>query len=239
LLLVAGCASSAGGEGGEGSSGEDGLICPKCSAVGGETSDFGTVLQEPTACQASESPVPIDEESARALGFNEALERYSSSIIMTPYAWTATYPGGGQPAQGYSAQTTIRLEKSIASITHLVPSLAGCDDRLLVRLHISVSTADGAISVSGDIDADTNRSGTNHAFGRLDLANAQGSLKLTPPAWPNLVGYFALILIFEPQSLIGHSYVEMRDAGSVGTDSGRAFYRPLDGEFQFPTRIDN
>src|SRR5262245_41707329 len=101
-LLLAGCSSSAGSDVG---SGEGRLICSKC--VGGETSDFGTAIAAPTACEQSESSQIIDEATARALGFGDALDQYARSLS-TPFAWTANeLPAGGQPAQGYSPATSL------------------------------------------------------------------------------------------------------------------------------------
>ncbi len=226
FLLATGCASNSGTEGG---SGEDRLVCPKCSVAGGETSDFGQTAV-PTACQASESRVPIDEASARALGFGDGLDLYTRSFT-APLAWTADeLNGGAQPAQGYSAATSITMQTSIASITHLVPGLSGCADHLQVGLHVSLSTTDGAISVAGDIYADARRAASSDAFGRLDLSHAQGSLQLYPPAWPNLVGNLALLLHFEPQTVRGAAYLEMTQPGSEESDTG-ARYRPLDARF--------
>jgi len=231
LLLAAGCASNAGSEGG---SGEDGLICGKCSVAGGETSDFGSTLP-PTACQLSEVGAPIDEAGARALGFGAALDLYTRSFT-APFAWTGRTSdelgSGGAPAQGYSADpTSITMQTSIAEITHLVPALAGCADHLRVRLHVSLSTADGAISVSGDeLNADAKRAASSSAWGRLDLRQARGSLELHPPAWPDLVGYFSLLLHFDPEAVRGAAWPELIRTGTENSDV-RASYRPLDGRF--------
>jgi hypothetical protein len=227
-LLLAGCASSAGSDGG---SGGERLVCAKCSTLGGETSDFGTSTAAPTACELSESSAPIDEASARALGFGDALDLYTQSLT-TPLAWTVNdvSSSGGQPAQGYSAATSITIQTSIANLTHRVPSLAGCADHLRVGLHVSVSTADGAITVAGVINANATRAATSYAFGRLDLSAAQGSLQLSPPPWPSFAGYLPVLLNFAPQSLRGAIGVEVVPTGQESSDSGPR-YTPLGGRF--------
>lgn len=225
LLLASGCSSSESGP----AEGNGSLVCPQCQVAGGETSDFGATAA-PTPCEQSEVPIPIDEASARALGFGDTLDLFTRSF-RTPFAWSPdeSLPTDAQPT-GYASPTTIRVQTSMGDILHRVPQLAGCDDHLQVTLHVSLSTADGAIAVAGDVTSDAQRGLKNSTFGRLDLNGAHGSLQLFPPAWPNLVGYLTVLLNFFPDAVRGMVGVELVEAGTVVGDD-RANYRPIAGRF--------
>lgn len=231
LLTASGCSSVGPTPGGSGhDQGNGGVVCPRCSVAGGETSDFGSHLP-PTPCELSEDRVPIDETSARTLGFGDTLDSLTRSFT-TSLRWTPVEiltPDAG-PAQGFSSPTSITVATSVGSISHLVPTLAGCDDRVQVNLHTSLSTADGAIAISGDWPNKVVRGPKNTTFSRLDLKGARGSLELSPPDLPNLIGYLNVGMNFTSEDVRGFVYVELVEAGTVDYDV-RAGYRPLDGQF--------
>jgi hypothetical protein len=117
-----------------------GPVCAVC--VQNDGSSFnGASMIEPTPCQMSEVASPIDLPGARAAGFGGALDLVEREFD-SPFQWTASDPVQfGSPARGYTPTTTAHVKTTIASIDHLVPSLAGCQDRLAVTLDVSFATA--------------------------------------------------------------------------------------------------
>lgn len=225
-LLLMGC----GGSGGEGPTAEEGgAVCLACQVAGGETSDFGLSV-EPTPCEKSEVREALTESEARDLGFGASLDLFARSVTES-FAWT---PGTqvGPTATGYTPSSNVTLTTSVASVEHLVPALAGCGDRLLVHVATQLATADGALTIAGELTSIVEREPQARAFGRLDLTTASGSLRVTPPAWSTAtVGYLALGVYYWPEATRGFTYIQLVQAGTDPGGDVVQGYRPLDGRF--------
>ena len=208
---------------------EQGPICLTCSAPqSGQT----TGNLAPTSCELSESASPIDAETTRSLGFGTALDLVERSFE-SPFAWTPNAPTDGKPASGYNPTTAVRVQTTVARIDHMVPSLAGCEDRVAITLHVSFATTDGAITVEGELVSSPQRDAKMAVGdGLLDLRNARGTIKLFPDAWTApLTGYLYLSMGFWPGGVRGDAGVQLIEAGSEGSDEISYCYHPLEGRW--------
>jgi hypothetical protein len=240
LLTLCAIALGCGSETTERSQRDESVVCAQCVA-GGETTDFGGSTTTPTPCQESEVVSPIDLEQARALGFDGVLARLEQSFE-TPFEWiplTEEYDlNGGQPARGFVATTTALFAAHVTSVDHVVPSLAGCDDSVIVHLDVSFKTTDGAIEISGEGRAGplSREQELISAWAALDLAGALGSLELYPKTWETpLAGYLYLQLGFWLEDVRGSVsvglYAPRVEDGSESAPPPTYRYHPLDGHF--------
>jgi hypothetical protein len=210
---------------------DPGPICPTCAR--GIAPPTGPGMIEPTACQKSERASPIDVATARSLGFSgiDLVER----DFEDSFRWTVELLEGekGGPARGYTPLTTVKGHTKIASIEHRVPSLAGCADSLAVKLDVTFSTGDGALSISGQVESDIERGVTAPtAYGSLDLGDASGTLRLDPPpTGKTLVGRLYLSLRFWPDVVRGQGSLTVVVANEEGNDVVSLFYQPLAGHW--------
>lgn len=223
-----------GAEGTEGapslaSSDADRAVCPRCTAVGGETSDFGDE-RPPTPCELSAEPESIDAATARALGFAGVLDALEASFEL-PFEWTAGTTEPEAPASGYAASTRLVGSTRVGAVVHQVPSLAGCVDWLDVSLDTSLATADGALSIAGALPARVERDTlVASVAGRLDLSQARGSLVIEPPPAPEpLVGFVRAQLYVWPDAVRLTLGVGTDIASEVGSDTPSYHYEPLFG----------
>src|SRR5258706_11754754 len=102
LLAVSSLAPACDSPAGSGSSTTIGPVCPDCEKAGGETSDFGNIAP-PTPCEASTALAPIDDATARALGFGSVPDLVVRPIDAS-YAWSLplySAPAPGSPPSGY------------------------------------------------------------------------------------------------------------------------------------------
>jgi hypothetical protein len=220
-----GCGAS-GGEEPTGSE-DAGVVCAACRVAGGETSDFG-LIQPPTPCEQSEVAEPLTEAEARELGFGDGLDLFPRTIT-TSYAWSPV-EGSAASASGYASSTDVELTTSVASVEHLVPALAGCEDRLLVHLNAQLAVADGSLAAGGGLRAVLERKARASAYGRIDLTSATGSLRIAPPEWQAAtVGYVNVGVYYWPETTRGFTYVELLEADQPPGDTGSV--RVIDGRF--------
>lgn len=226
-MSVMGCGAS-GGEGSTGSN-DEGVVCAACRVAGGETSDFG-VLAEPTPCEESETPVPLTEAEARELGFDVGLDLFARTVN-TSYGWSVPLGDSLASATGYTASTDIELTTSVASVEHLVPALAGCEDRLLVHLNAELAIADGSLTVAGQLRSVIERQSQATAYGSIDLTTATGTLRVTPPDWDvPAIGSVHLGVDYRPETTRGFTYVQLMPADAPPGDLGYSA-RALEGRF--------
>ena len=216
-VSVMGCGAS-GGEGSTGSN-DEGVVCAACQVAGGETSDFGA-LPAPTPCEESEALVPLTEAEARELGFDVGLDLFARTVN-TSYAWSLPLGDSLASATGYTESTDVELTTSIASVEHLVPALAGCEDRLLVHVNAELATADGALTVGGQLRSVIERQPQAVAYGSLDLTTATGTLRVTPPDWdvPALgyvLGYVGIGVHYWPETTRGATSIRLFTADARG-----------------------
>jgi hypothetical protein len=225
-VSVMGCGAS----GGEGSAvNDEGVVCAACQVAGGETSDFGA-LDEPTPCEESEAPVPLTEAAARELGFDVGLDLFARTVD-TSYAWSSPRSSDSRvSATGYAASTDVELTTSIAGVEHLVPALAGCEDRLLVHVNAQLATADGSLRVAGELRSVIERQPHVFAYGALDLTTARGTLRVTPPEWDvPASGYVKIGVHYWPETTRGSTSIWLFGADASGELSAMA--EALQGRF--------
>jgi len=215
------------------------VICPECVRAGGETSDFGDggefvplgagIQPAPSPCEQSETVSSIELEAARALGFDELLDRLEGEFDL-PFAWSPTEFDLDRPARGYAANTRVRGTLRALSAKHHVPSLEGCVDSLRVEVETTLETGDGALSIGGTLEATIER-GTQRPTieGYLDLSQARGTLELDqPPSTEEVFGYVRAFLYAWPDGMRLSLYVGAADARDIGGDTFSYFYEPLE-----------
>jgi len=213
-----------------------GIICSECSAWSAPVAPSGAGSQaEPTPCQKSEQLSPIDEATARELGFGAKVDQVTRSFTSS-LRWTPRETEFGAPASGFAPVTGVTGRTTPTAFEHVVPSLAGCEDSLRVTLDVSFQTHDGALAIEGFIVAGVARSEpAPSAYGTLDLSGAQGSLRLFPTEieapFSGSVGIGMYFFPDQVRAFFGVSIFEVRD-GETSSDvrSGRSYY-PLDGQF--------
>jgi hypothetical protein len=215
-VSVMGCGAS--GDDATGRSDES-VVCAACQVAGGETSDFGS-HPEPPPCHRSEALVPLTEAEARELGFDVGLDLFARTVT-TSYAWSLPLGDSLASATGYTESTDVELTTSIASVEHLVPALAGCEDRLLVHVNAELATADGSLTVSGQLRSVIERQPQAVAYGSLDLTTATGTLRVTPPDWdvPALgyvLGYVGIGVQYWPETTRGTTSIGLFTADARG-----------------------
>jgi hypothetical protein len=232
FAAAVGCGDGSSKAGAEGGGLEAGPICPTCVRGGGAQASGAASFVAPTPCQLSEHPSTIDAAAARELGFGSALDVLERSFE-SPFQWEALETRNGGPARGYVATTSVLGRTKIAGIEHRVPSLAGCADVLVVTLDVSIRTGDGAIAIDGRLQSVIERGATApSASGSLDLADAHGTLQLSPEPWrAPLAGRVFLSARFWPDLVRGEAAVTVFEAGTEGSDVVSYFYQPLGGHW--------
>jgi hypothetical protein len=216
-------------------------VCPRCTNwAGGETSDFGNISEllaggngshaEPTPCQLSERVSSIDDAAARALGFGASLDRLVTSFDL-PFEWTAKELVLGDPATGYTPATRLSGSTRVVGLRHVSPTLAGCEDSLLVTVETSLEMGDGALSIEGQLSAQVTAEDTIPVVaGLLDLSAARGTLEMHPPSSEeSLVGYVQAFLYLWPDGVRGWLRVAALNPSDIGSDSPGYSYQPLEG----------
>lgn len=212
------------------------VICPQCVRAGGETSDFGDgsayvplgagSIPVPTPCEMSTTVSSIELDAARALGFGPLLDRLEASFDV-PLEWTASEPE--RPARGYSPSTRVRGTTRALSAQHLLPSLEGCTDSLLVRVATTLETDDGALSISGTQRSVLERGARRLVIvGGLDLSQARGTIELDPPPSSEaLSGSVGTQLFAWPDGVRLSLSVAVAEARDAGGDTLGYHYEPL------------
>ncbi|MEO8184980.1 MAG: hypothetical protein ABI895_39745 [Deltaproteobacteria bacterium] len=217
------------------------LICPQCTQnAGGETSDFGDnsalslggsgLSAGPTPCQQSEQRSRIDDATARALGFGAVLDRLATAFDQ-PLEWTPQRLEAGKPATGYAVQSRVRGSTRVTAIEQVTPALAGCVESLHVGVAVTLETADGALSIAGQIDAEIQRDSERLELdGWLDLSTARGTLEISPPPTDAAIaGYVILRLYVWPEEVRVGLHVSVLELPPIGRDTLNFLYDPLDG----------
>jgi len=229
-LLGSGCASESPGN----ATVPGGALCPDCSAWDEPPASSGsasTVL--PTPCQESEQRSPIEEATARELGFGPVIDQLTRQFTSS-FAWVPLETTEGAPASGFAPLTSVTGQTTLAAFRHVAPSLDGCEDSLEVTLNFSAVTDDGAIRIEGPVEVSAVRTDlTPRAWGRLDLSRAEGSLRLHPSDFQApIAGHVSVGLRFFSDQLRGQLSIgigELRGAGSdVHYDR---FYSPIEGRW--------
>lgn len=216
-------------------------VCPTCTNwAGGETSDFGDVSEllsagngshaEPTPCELSEQVSTIDDAAARALGFGASLDRLVTSFDL-PFEWTPRELTLGEPATGYTPATRLSGSTRVVGLRHVSPTLAGCEDSLIVAVETSLSMADGALAIAGQLSARvTEDDAVPVVSGFLDLSAARGTLEMRPPSSEeSLVGYVQVFFYLWPDGVRGSLSLAALNPSDIGSDSPGYSYQPLDG----------
>jgi hypothetical protein len=211
--------------------GEGGQICPRCVRSSARPAD-AALPPAATPCQRSGRLSPIGAAAARDIGFGSVLDVLERTFE-SPFTWQARNTGSGGPATGYSPTTTLMGRTRISAIEHRVPSMAGCADSVSVTLEVSLSTGDGALAVEGHLRSFAERGATAPmVWGSIDLADAHGTLRLSPQPWPKaLSGYFSLTARFWPDLVRGQALVSVDEAGMEGSDTPTYSYMPLEGRW--------
>lgn len=214
-------------------------VCPQCVEAGGETSDFGDgsaflsggagQTAVPSPCEQSTTASPIELDAARALGFDEWLDRLEASFEL-PLDWTSGRDPD-RPARGYQPRSRLRGTTTVLSAEHAVPSLEGCNDSLAVRVGITFDTEDGTLSIAGTLHSTLERDARSlSVFGWLDLSQARGTLELDPPPSPEgVLGYVRTLLYVWPDSTRVLLTVGAMDARDIDIPFFHYFYEPLEG----------
>jgi hypothetical protein len=242
LLAIASCSSTSGGPADTTPTDSNrtdgprelGAVCPSCSQVGGETSDFGAGPVGPTECEKSEARSALDEAAARALGFGDALDTFEHSVSL-PFEWTydeVTETPWREPT-GYAKVTTIDLETRIAGIDHLVPSLAGCEERLEVKIDASFRTQDDGISTAFQLVASAKRQRPpQRAYGQTDLTTVTGTLRLsTVGDLAKTIGHFQTMLYFWPDTVRGWVRISLTWYERDSDERSAGSWWPMQGRF--------
>jgi hypothetical protein len=222
----------------------DRLVCPTCAPrAGGETSDFGDgsdyfpgadgAFGPPDPCAESREASRIDAEAARALGFGAALDALETTFELS-FRWSPNNDlesrGGGGLATGYTPETRLSGATHVDALQHLTSTLEGCEDRVVASVATSLDSADGALSIAGQLRAEVATRGVPYASGRLDLSGARGTLELDPPSSGTpTVGYVSISLYFFPKGVrTGLSVAELDPRDPFSDEVGYS-YRPIDG----------
>lgn len=165
------------------------LICPECvpASLGGETSDFGEP-PPPDPCDRSQ-PSSIGAVAADALGYGAALAALAGSFDL-PLEWTPQQTEThGDPSSGYSPRTQLRGTTQVVSIERVPATPDGCEEHLRVGVETELSTADGALSIAGRLEARlAHDAPVPRVFGRLDLSQARGTLELDLNVYDDWLG---------------------------------------------------
>lgn len=221
--------------------GSERVVCPQCTNwAGGETSDFGDIsellqggatdLAPPTPCELSEQVSSIDDAAARALGFGASIDQLVTAFDL-PFEWTASEVQLGAPATGYTPITRLSGSTRVVGLEHVNPTLAGCEDSLLVAVATTLEMADGALSITGELHARVSEDYylVPVVSGYLDLSAARGTLEMHPPSSDVLVGFVQAALYLWPDGVRGSVSVAALDPSYFGTDIRGEAYEPLDG----------
>jgi len=171
-------------------------------------------------------PAPVDEAQARALGFDAEIDRMLAPLDL-PFQWRPRklYPDSGSPALGYTPTTRLLVTVVATGFQHLPPAMAGCEARLIAKLAVALQTADGALSISGELTSRPFPRGASApmASGLLNLRDAHGSLELAPSSGSEPIdGQLGTAIYFWPDGSRVSLAVSM-------SPSGGPAYQPLDG----------
>jgi hypothetical protein len=225
LALILGC--SEGGPVGDGVN-----VCTRCK-IGAQVSMGGAGSSlAPTPCQQSETGVPVDTQTVRALGFADALDVLERDVEI-PMKWSPRETSYGAPASGYTPTTTVRVRTTVSALEHRVPSMMGCADSVVATLDTRLTTGDGALDVSGQLLAPlTHGEAAPMAQGSLDLAGAKGTLMLYPNAADAPVAGAAWVgARFWPDRVRGQFVVAISKISERSSDVSSFTYDPLTADW--------
>jgi hypothetical protein len=191
------------------------------------TAGAGSVLT-PTLCQQSEGSDVVDAQAVRTLGFGDALDALTRDVEI-PLQWTPRKTSYGAPASGYTPTTTIRVQTTISSLEHRVPSMTGCADSVVATLATRLTTGDGALDVAGELRVPLiHGEPAPVGQGTFDLAEAKGTLMLYPNAADAPVAGAAWVGVsFWPDRVRGQFLVAVSKVSERNSDVSSFLYDPL------------
>lgn len=248
LALLLGCGSAAGDD--------ISSVCPDCTALSGETTDFSQ-----TPCEAITVGIAVSDAEATALGFDvEAIRDRTTRHVDAPLHWQSQEVPQGAPADGYEAETRVAIDVQPGAMTYFRPDPThcpegecslpgdsmtfpadGCSTRLHIGFDIELSTADGAITASGSgetvrftegdgIPAEVAAMLQGHAS--IDLTEVTGSLGLYPEANGPHAGTLSIELeLLDAANTTGKVIPSIMYGGQDDNGLYRQLYSPLVGSW--------